>query len=84
MADTRIWRRKYTNYGSIFHNRSMHISGMFSEADIESAEADIESAKADIRNKLLTFSDTISEKTVKQSVENKATAIPLALDGGLR
>lgn len=69
MADTRIWRRKYTNYGSIFHNRSMHISGMFSEADIESAEADIESAKADIRNKLLTFSDTISEKTVKQSVE---------------
>lgn len=44
------------------HNRSMHISGMFSEADIESA-------KADIRNKLLTFSDTISEKTVKQSVE---------------
>ncbi len=58
------------------YNRSMHISGMFSkadiesaEADIESAEADIESAKADIRNKLLTFSDTISEKTVKQSVE---------------
>ena len=65
------------------HNRSMHISGMFSKADIESAEADIESAeadiesakadiesaKADIRNKLLTFSDTISEKTVKQSVE---------------
>ena len=77
MADTRIWRRKYSNYGSIFHNRSMHISGMFSKADIESA-------KADIRNKLLTFSDTISEKTVKQSVENKATAIPLALDGGLR
>ena len=76
MADTRIWRRKYTNYGSIFHNRSMHISGMFSEADIESAEADIESAKADIesaeadiRNKLLTFSGTISEKTVTQSVE---------------
>ena len=54
------------------------------EADIESAKADIESEKADIRNKLLTFSDTISEKTVKQSVENKATAIPLALDGGVR
>ena len=39
------------------------------EADIESAKADIESEKADIRNKLLTFSDTISEKTVKQSVK---------------
>ena len=38
-------------------------------ADIESAKADIESAKANIRNKLLTFSDTISEKTVKQSVK---------------
>ena len=38
-------------------------------ADIESAKADIESEKADIRNKLLTFSDTISEKTVKQSVK---------------
>ena len=39
------------------------------KADIESAKADIESAKANIRNKLLTFSDTISEKTVKQSVK---------------
>lgn len=46
------------------HNRSMHISGMFEEADIESAKADIESAeadienqKADIRNRLLSFSD---------------------------
>lgn len=106
MADTCIWRGKYTNYGSIFikylrtlgfdatndifaenawyfrnalvranyndlrngvhetteylelflrnllldeknelHNRSMHISGMFEEADIESAEADIENQK---------------------------------------
>ena len=32
------------------HNRSMHISGMFEEADIESAKADIESAKADIES----------------------------------
>jgi len=28
----------------------MHISGMFEEADIESAKADIESAEADIEN----------------------------------
>lgn len=33
-----------------FHNRSMHISGMLKEADIESAKADIESAKVDIEN----------------------------------
>lgn len=39
------------------HNRSMHISGMFEKADIESS-------KADIRNKLLSFSDVISEKTI--------------------
>ena len=55
------------------HNRSMHISRMFEEADIESAKADIESSKtnienvesdvekqkADIRNRLLSFSDMI-------------------------
>ncbi len=65
------------------HNRSMHISGMFEEADIESAkadiesakadiesaEADIESAKADIRNRLLSFSDMISEKTIDHALE---------------
>lgn len=58
------------------HNRSMHISGMFKEADIESAKADIESAeadtesqKADIRNKLLAFSDMISEKTINHTFE---------------
>lgn len=58
------------------HNRSMHISGMFEEADIESAKADIESAeadienqKADIRNKLLAFSDMISEKTIDHALE---------------
>ena len=38
------------------HNRLMHISGRF-------AETDFESAKADIRNKLLAFSDMISEKS---------------------
>ena len=58
------------------HNRSMHISGRFKEtdfegvkADIENAEADIESQKADIRNKLLAFSDMISEKTINHSFE---------------
>lgn len=58
------------------HNRSMHISGMFEEADIESTKADIESAeadienqKADIRNRLLSFSDMISEKTIDHVLE---------------
>ena len=44
------------------HNRSMHISGMFEETDFESG-------KADIRNKLLVFSDMISEKTVNHALE---------------
>ena len=44
------------------HNRSMHISGMFEKADIESS-------KADIRNKLLSFSDVISEKTIHYVIE---------------
>ena len=65
------------------HNRSMHISRMFEEADIESAKADIESSKtnienvesdvekqkADIRNRLLSFSDMISEKTINHALE---------------
>ena len=58
------------------HNRSMHISGRFAEVDIErvkvdieSGEVDIESTKVDIRNKLLSFSDTISEKTINHTVE---------------
>ena len=59
-----------------FHNRTMHISGRFAEVDIErvkvdikSGEVDIESTKVDIRNKLLSFSDTISEKTINHTVE---------------
>lgn len=32
------------------------------KVDIKSGEVDIESTKVDIRNKLLSFSDTISEK----------------------
>lgn len=58
------------------HNRMMHISGRFAEVDIErvkvdieSGEVDIESTKVDIRNKLLSFSDTISEKTINHTVE---------------
>ena len=58
------------------HNRSMHISGTFEETDFESAKADIENAKtdiesqkADIRNKLLAFSDMISEKTINHTFE---------------
>ena len=58
------------------HNRSMHISGKFKETDfesakvdIENAEEDIESQKADIRNKLLAFSDMISEKTINHTFE---------------
>ena len=45
------------------HNRSMHISGAFEE------EVDIESIKVDIRNKLLSFSNKISEKTVNHALE---------------
>lgn len=58
------------------HNRSMHISRMFEEtdfdsgkADIENAEADIETQKADIRNRLRSFSGTISEKTIHYAIE---------------
>ena len=58
------------------HNRSMHISVRFKETDFESAKADIgnteadtESQKADIRNKLLAFSDMISEKTINHTFE---------------
>ena len=59
------------------HNRTMHISGMFEKevdienvkVDIESVKVDIESVKADIRNKLLAFSDMISEKTVNHALE---------------
>ena len=54
----------------------MHISGRFKETDFESAkadigntEADIESQKANIRNKLLAFSDMISEKTINHTFE---------------
>ena len=51
------------------HNRSMHISGMLEETDIESEKADIESEKANIRNELLAFSDMVSEKTINHALE---------------
>ena len=50
-------------------NRTMHISGLFEKVDIESAKVDIESAKVDIRNSLLSFSNTISEKTICHAIE---------------
>ena len=57
------------------HNRSMHISGVFEEVDIEntkvdieSEEVDIENTKVDIRNKLLSFSDTISETSYSRNI----------------
>ena len=51
------------------HNRTMHVSGMFKKVDIQSAKVDIEGAKVDIRNSLLSFSDTISEKTISHTIE---------------
>ena len=69
-------RNLLLNEKNELHNRSMHISGRFKETDFESAkadigntEADIESQKADIRNKLLAFSDMISEKTINHTFE---------------
>ena len=57
-------------------NRAMHISGLFDEkADIENKEVnvenskvDIECAKVDIRNKMMNFSDSISEKTINHAI----------------
>ena len=51
------------------HNRSMHISGSFNKkVDIESEKVDIESVKVDIRNKIMSFSDKISEKTINHTI----------------
>lgn len=51
------------------HNRSLHIRGMFEKADVGSKKADIESSKADIRNRLLSYSDMISEKTINHALK---------------
>lgn len=51
------------------HNRSMHISGSFNKkVDIESEKVDIECVKVDIRNKIMIFSDRISEKTINHTI----------------
>lgn len=56
-------------------NRSMHISGIFEEEDIESTKVDIhhedediESTKVDIRNRMRAFSERISEKTMNHAL----------------
>ena len=54
-------RNLLLNEKNELHNRSMHISGMFKEVDIENA-------KVDIRNRLLSFSDMISEKTINHAL----------------
>lgn len=58
------------------HNRSMHISGKFAKVDIENIKVDIEDSKPDIKNtevdirkKMISFSDTISEKTINHTLE---------------
>ena len=50
------------------HNRSMHISGLFEKVNIEGIKANIEGPKANIRNRLLSFSDEISEKTINYAL----------------
>ena len=43
----------------------MRISGLLSaKVDIENAKVDIKNVKVDIQNKMLSFSNTISEKTI--------------------
>lgn len=52
------------------YNRSMHVGGMLAtKVDIQNAKVDIESIKADIRNKMLSFSNAISEKTINHATE---------------
>lgn len=58
------------------HNRAMHISGIFDEkvdiesekVNVENTKVDIECAKVDIRNKMMNFSDSISEKTINHAI----------------
>lgn len=45
------------------HNRAMHISGFFDK------EVDIERAKVDIRNKMISFSSSISEQTINHAID---------------
>ena len=51
------------------HNCSMHISGIFDiKVDIEDAKVDIEDAKVDIRQKLLSSSSKVTDKTVNHAL----------------
>ena len=51
------------------HNRSMHISGIFDiKVDIEDAKVDIGDAKVDIRQKLLSSSSKVTDKTVNHAL----------------
>ena len=45
------------------HNRAMHISGVFEK------KVDIESAKVDIQNKMISYSNTLSEKTINHAID---------------
>ncbi len=55
---------------NVLHNRSMHISGRLKQkVDIKNAKVDIEETKVDIREKMLSTSNTISEKTIKHAIE---------------
>ncbi len=51
-----------------FENTNQPISNTESTNNVFE-EVDIENTKVDIRNKLLSFSDTISEKTINHTVE---------------
>lgn len=59
------------------HNRTMHVSGIFqkevdiecAKVDIENEEVDIERVKEGIRNRLLSYSNMISQKTINHTVE---------------
>ncbi len=52
------------------HNRAMHISGVFErKVDIGSAKVDIGSAKVDIQNKMISYSSTLSKKTINHAID---------------
>lgn len=60
-------RNLLLNENNELHNRSMHISGQFSnikKADIETPKADIDDKKADIETILANIKEKISSKTV--------------------
>ena len=60
---------KWSIFPSLHIRRFAEVDIERVKVDIKSREVDIESTKVDIRNKLLSFSDTISEKTINHTVE---------------